>query len=327
MRIPFLSAAALALALATAAPGAATAHRSGVDRGLLIVAERYSADNGGNPQLVAVNAPDGSAEVLTDDNADTAPEISHDGKKVLFNRCVSGIACDQPGKINVWIMRIDGSGAQPLTTCDGSRCLGAFDPAFSADDRRIVFTQDLLDSKGVNFNGVFVMRADGTHQRRLTSRSEDQPPDTHPRFSPDGSRIVFSREVEDGARLMTMNADGTDVQALLPGVDAFDPEWSPTARRIAFTMVGPGDDPGRVDVATIRPDGNDLRVLTPQPNGNAAFQPSYSPTGSRIVFSENGDDGCRLSLMNPSGSQLRPVGRLDGVCSLNASMANRFNGR
>ena len=296
MKIRLMCAAALTLLLVAANPGATAAHGSdGIDHAL-IVAERYSADNAGNPQLVAIHPRDGATEVLTDENADTAPAISPDGTSVVFNRCLRGIACEEPGKVNVWVMRIDGSGVRPLTTCDGSRCLGAFDPAFSFDGRHIVFTQDLLDSHGVNFNGVFVMRADGTHQRRLTSRTDAQPPDTHPRFSLDGSRIVFSREVEDGGgRLMTMNADGSDVRALLPGVDAFDPEWSPNSGRIAFTLVGPGKELESIDVATVRPDGRDLRVLTREHNGFAAFQPGYSPTGRGIVFSESTVDRCRLS--------------------------------
>jgi Tol biopolymer transport system component len=327
MKIRLIAAAALTLLLVAVNPGATAAHGSDGNDRALIVAERYSADNGGNPQLVAVHPRDGAAEVLTDGSADTAPAISPDGKSVVFDRCLRGVACDEPGKVNVWVMRIDGSGVRPLTTCDGSRCLGAFDPAFSSDGRHIVFTQDLLDSNGVNVNGVFVMRADGTHQRRLTSRTDAQPPDTHPRFSPDGSRIVFSREVEDGGRLMTMNADGAHVRALLPGVDAFDPEWSPNAGRIAFTMVGPGDDLGNIDVATVRPDGTDLQVLTREPNDFAAFQPGYSPTGRRIVFSETSVDRCRLSLMSPTGRHHQQVPQADEVCYFNASMTRQTSPR
>ena len=265
--------------------------------------------------------------MLTDEDQDTAPAISPDGTSVVFNRCLRGIACEEPGKVNVWVMRIDGSGVRPLTTCDGSRCLGAFDPAFSPDGRHVVFTQDLLDSHGVNFNGVFVMREDGTHQRRLTSRSDAQPPDTHPRFSPDGNRIVFSREVEAGARLMTMNADASDVRALLPGVDAFDPEWSPNSGRIAFTLVGSGNELEGIDVATVRPDGRDLQVLTPEQNGFAAFQPGYSSTGRRIVFTETGVDRCRLSLMTTTGHHRKQVPQADEVCYFNPSMTTQTGRR
>jgi Tol biopolymer transport system component len=88
-------------------------------------------------------------------------------------------------------------------------------------------------------------------------------------------------------------------------------------------MVGPGPDPSSVDIATVRPDGRDLRVLTPEPNGNAAFQPSYSPTGSQIVFSENGPNGCQLSVMNTSGSHQQLVAQPEGVCYFNPSMINK----
>ncbi len=127
-----------------------------------IVAARFSAANGGLPQIVAVSPRDGATQVLTSGSQDAVPDLSPDGRRVVFERCVQGLECDQIGKINVWSMRSDGSRAHPLTACDGTKCLGAFDPAFSPDGRYIAYVEDRLEA-GVNFNGVFIMESNGNH--------------------------------------------------------------------------------------------------------------------------------------------------------------------
>ena len=59
------------------------------------------------------------------------------------------------------------------------------------------------------FGEIYIMRADGTGQRRLTNVNGY---DGGPFFSPDGKRIVWRRFDEQGliADVWTMNLDGTD---------------------------------------------------------------------------------------------------------------------
>ena len=56
---------------------------------------------------------------------------------------------------------------------------------FSADGRRIVFTSNRDQQRE-----IYVMKADGSGQKRLTRRAGD---DWAPRFSPDGQRIAFTQ--------------------------------------------------------------------------------------------------------------------------------------
>jgi TolB protein len=286
----------------------------------VIVAERYSPQNNGNGQIVAVRIGDGRARVLTSGHQDAVPAVAPDGRHIVFERCIEATDCDLIGKINIWIMRADGSHAHPLTACDGSRCLGSFDPAFSPDGRFIAFAQDLLDANGVNFNGIFIMRADGTHVRRLTSNGPDNLPAGHPSFSPDGTQIVFSQENAVGTQLMLVGVDGTGLRELLPGVAAGSPSWSPDGRHVAFGISRGTGATTAFDIATVRLSSGHVRFLTDEPSADVrvAFAPDYSPSGRRVVFSEADAAGCRLVTMSVTGHHKQTVPTGDG-CYVNAS--------
>ena len=301
LRGHLIAAVAVITVAVTAFTTPAAQARASNDPGL-IVAARYSAANDGNPQLVAVNPRNGATRVLTSGNQDQVPDLSPDGRTVVFERCLKTLDCNQDGNFNVWTMRADGSRAHPLTTCDGTRCLGAFDPAFSPDGRHIAFDQDLFDAKGVNFNGIFIMNADGTHARRITSNGPNNPPDGQPQFSPDGRQLVFHRELADEShQLLTVRVDGTGLRELLPGVDGSAPSWSPDGKRIAFTLVRHNTDTTLFDVATVRPNGTDLTMVTKNPAGTDSFAPDYAPDGSRVVFTQTSSAGCNLVTMGSSG--------------------------
>lgn len=84
------------------------------------------------------------------------------------------------------------------------------------------------------FGEIFLMRADGSEQKRLTNVAGY---DGGPFFSPDGSRIVWRRFDEAGliANIWTMKLDGSDARALTDfGSMSWAPYIHPSGRYVIF---------------------------------------------------------------------------------------------
>jgi TolB protein len=143
------------------------------------------------------------------------------------------------------------------------------EPAWSPDGRRIVFT-----SRRDGGSHIYVMRANGTHTRRLTSSARA---DDHPSWSPDGKWILFGRE---GA-LFRIPSSGGAAQRVGHGPGNADhPAWSPDGRLIAYDYRNPGT-PIR-EIYVMRADGSENRRLTNLQGVSGS--PAWSPDGKRIAF-------------------------------------------
>ena len=122
---------------------------------------------------------------------------------------------------------------QQLTTARGYDAEGGYSP----DGQWMVFSsmrdaynrtltdkeRKLLEENPSFFAEIYIMRADGSDQRRLT---EVPGYDGGPFFTPDGKRIVWRRFDEQGliADVWTMNADGSDQKQI---TDFGSMSWAP----------------------------------------------------------------------------------------------------
>ena len=164
------------------------------------------------------------------------------------------------------------------------------------------------------------MNADGTGNTQLT---EGDVFDESPSWSPDGSRIVFSREtgrealesggVLGGSRsMLTMDANDGGNQTTLASGRFYSTRWSPDGTRIAYVK---SDQLGVIDI-----DGTSARILT---GGVHIAGLAWSPDGSRIAY-VSGDhresdiriievDGIRsFQLTNVPGPEVEPTWSPDG---------------
>jgi TolB protein len=197
------------------------------------------------------------------------------------------------GESELWLMRPNGNArrrvmqtarAQPYA--DGSRS-----PAWSPDRTQIAFVAPMANgTEDQRLTEISVMRADGSHIRRLTT---NEAVDADPSWSPDGERIAFVRLTAPGTEaarggIFVANSNGGDeVQLTHAAAPTFDsaPAWSADGSRIAFARVdiASGFEQPRAAIYIVRADGGGLRKLA-----DGGVEPDWSPDGKRIVFTSLG---------------------------------------
>jgi len=175
-------------------------------------------------------------------------------------------------------------------------------PAWSPSGRQVAF---------VRGGSVYVVRADGTNERRLTrGRSAAHSSATFPAWSPIGTRIAFA-----GVRDLFTVTVATGKLARLtrtaqPRLGNFTPAYSPDGGTIALTR---STDAFNNDIFLMRADGTKLRRLTKSQGTDGRFgeelMPTWSPDGHRIVFVSNRDDNWELYSIRSNGSGERRLTR------------------
>jgi TolB protein len=203
-----------------------------------------------------------------------------------------------------------------------------YEASWSPDGKQIVLISSrhggmkvhVLDAKSANH---------GSDMRQLTTGEAE---DDSPSWSPDGKMITFVSIRAGVSQIFVMNADGTDARQLMKGsAENIHPTWSPDSTRILFNttyfsgataadgtnvpsdnkVVGEQIDK-KMDLATIRPDGTDLKRIT---TGGGFTYAAYSPDGMSILHRRVEGALSQIFIMNADGSNDHDIsgeGNIDG---------------
>jgi Tol biopolymer transport system component len=184
------------------------------------------------------------------------------------------------------------------------------DPAWSPSGSLLALDADRGNRRGLR--AIYVIHAHGGKLRRVT-KSKRPLSDYSPRFSPDGTQLVFLRARGTAetapAALFTVRLDGSRLHQLTPyslRVDQSD--WSPNGKRIVFEAYPHGRGNGAYgDIFVIDATGGQPINLTRNPVGEAgSLDPVWSPDGRKLLFLDirrvNGVGRYGLATINPDGS-------------------------
>lgn len=128
----------------------------------------------------------------------------------------------------------------------------ATDPQISPDGSRIVYVRQFADiMTDRRYSNLWTIGFDGSGHRPLTTGKFR---DTAPRWSPDGSQLVFTSDREGGTQLWRRWMDSGQMAKLTNATEALGtPAWSPDGKTIAFTMFVSEAGPKIVDLPKAPP--------------------------------------------------------------------------
>ena len=149
-------------------------------------------------------------------------------------------------------------------------------PAASPDGRTIAFSSD-RDGR----SRIWLKDLGRGDEVALTAG----PDDDVPRFSPDGTMILFARGQFPHRSLFRVGAVGGEPRKLLEDVQGGD--WSPDGRLIAYIRDKSTEDRDASAIGLVSADGTGVREIALD-NGFVLRQPRWSPDGQTIAARQRG---------------------------------------
>lgn len=226
----------------------------------------FVSERAGNREIYIINSDGTGLMRLTNTSSEeVAPSWSPDGRRIAFVSDRARPAGSYGSYRNIYAMNSDGSqamritafGAQPASQADGN-------PSWSPDGLRIVFESN-RDSTNGSYPEIYIVNADGSQLRRLTSNNVD---DVGPSWSPDGQLIVYASGLYPLMDLYTIKPDGTQLRQVNTNFDTGSmPTWSVDGQRIAYSTTD--------DIYITKMDGSQPQNISASPGYD--YDPAWSP--------------------------------------------------
>ncbi len=174
----------------------------------------------------------------------------------------------------VWQIDQDGADKKLVSSSDRQ----AMSPAWAGDGRRFAYMEFWA-----GHGQLFVQ--DMATGKRAAVVTTGAALDFTPAFSPDGKTLAFSRAIEEGTDVYTVNLkDNCCLQRLTVGrfSDNLSPTYSPDGQRIAFVSTRAG----LPQIYVMAADGTDQQLFAPFDYGvtGSSNAPEWSPDGQSVAF-------------------------------------------
>jgi TolB protein len=196
------------------------------------------------------------------------------------------------GTEQICIMKADGSDFKRLTTESNIR---HFYPSISPDGHSVLYSAYRVDN---NYDIYRMDIGDGSLDQLTSLYGVDNAPE----ISPDGEQLVFMHNspTKDTNQIVIADHNGGNA-GNIPGINGWDPTWSPDGRQILFAS----DKNGTNQLYTIRTDGSKLTKITNLPSIRG--RSDWSPDGNYIVTYSGEPWHRELFIMNADGSNVRQL--------------------
>ena len=221
-----------------------------------VFSQKTSGESNTNEEIFTLSTDGNDLRRITQNTTwDLYPAWSPDGSRIAY-------LSQTASNLDIFIMNADGSNAKLL--------YGSSSNEADIDWRgeSIVFSKD---------SSIWIMQSDGSGVRQVTN-----PPrggewgkanlpfgDYDPRISPDGTRVIFERLVEDQSPhgnydLFIVDIDSSkEFQLTHSGYSQGLASWSNSGEQIVYIVAAIGST-GHYDLYLMKADGTENRNITPQ---------------------------------------------------------------
>ncbi len=240
----------------------------------------YTGEVGSVRKIFVKRLATDEKQLTQGDADDIQPEWAPDGQTILFVRARQAGRKLEPGDV---FGQYEGGDVWSLDLASGkeARLLeNAFNPAHSPDGRRIA-----IDASWVGSRRLWVVDSQGRNPQEATSDASEAAAHLRPRWSPDGTRLVFQsvertrfdvRVVDLATKKLTWVTNDTPHDV--------GPVWSRSGRYLYFSSDrGGGWNVWRVPVGAARSPAGALQQLTTGAGQDVGL--ALSPDGRRLAFS------------------------------------------
>jgi Tol biopolymer transport system component len=268
----------------------------------------FSRERAGLRKLFRKNIVSGEESQLTfGDYDDIQATCSPDGRTVLFVRSRQPHVKLEPG--DVFGVFIDGDiWAIDLASNKETRLVeNAFNPDYSQDGKRIAF-----DASWVGPRRIWVVDSQGHNPQQVTSDTSEAVGHVRPRWSPDGTKIVFQNieRTKFDVRIFDLTG-GRSIWVTNDAVQDINPVWSPDGQHVYFSSYRGGG----INLWRVRVSADGTPSSLPQQLTIGAGQDveiAISRDGKRLAFSilRQNADIWRLPVSPESG---KPTGAAQEV--------------